>query len=147
MSKQKPPSSLIEAFRSLEAAEQIGVLVAEDGFDPETVRVIAAFLNIDHTWRMPSRRCPDRGRPTAAAYSWLMSGYVIDHIAIADAAGVSRQSVVERMAMLIGNRLIYPDGTINIWARKALQTEVAKRGRTQSKGKSKGKDDDKAAIN
>lgn len=148
MSKKKPPASLIDAFRAIEAVEQLGVLIAEDGFDQETLHVLSSFLHCEHTWREPSRKCPDNGRPTAAAYAWLMSGLTLDYVAIAEAAGVSRQAASARMAMLIGNRLVYPDGQIHKLARAALQGAIAKRARAgQRKGKDKDKDENKAAAN
>lgn len=124
---------LIAAFQASEQNEAVAVLLDEDGFDLVTIRVLNAWASSDHEWRQPTRPCPDEGRPTARAYAWLVAGMNIDYIAIADAAGVSRSQARQRLAQLLGNRLIYPDGQMAKVARAALQAAIAKRIRAAAR--------------
>lgn len=112
-----------------EQNESAAVLLDEEGFDLVTIRVLNAWVSSDHDWKQPSRPCPDDGRPTARAFAWLVAGMQIDYVAIADAAGVSRTQARQRLAQLLGNRLIYPDGSMAKVARAAMQAAIAKRVR------------------
>ena len=124
---------LIRAFQVGEQNEAAAIFIDEDGFDLVTIRVLSAWWHSDHDWVKPSRPCPDDGRPTARAYAWLISGMDIDYVAIADAAGVSRSQARARMARLIGNRLIYPDGQMAKVAKASMQAAIAKRVRSAVK--------------
>lgn len=102
-------------------------MMVTDGFDAETMRVLAAWQHQRQHWTSPSRPCPDDGRPTADAWSWLVSGWDIDVTGVAAAAGVSRMIAREKLDVLIGNHLIYPDGGMARAALSALKTHVAQR--------------------
>lgn len=122
-SMAKIPRDIVEAFR-VEAdrdVESIAVLLVDDGFEVGIMRVLASWPKLDHGWRKPKRPCPDDGKPTAAAWSWLVSGLELDYDAIASAAGVSRSVAREKVAVLLGNRLCLPDGTISKMASRSLQ--------------------------
>lgn len=105
----------------------------EEGFDAETIRVLVAWMHSAHAWKKPERGCPDDGRPTARAWAWLVSGMALDYVAIADAANVSRGVARARLGVLLGNRLIYPDGSIAQPARAALQSAIASRVKQKKK--------------
>lgn len=124
---------LIAAFQASEQNESAAILIDDEGFDFVTIRVLTAWWNSDHDWVEPTRPCPDDGQPTARAYAWLMSGASIDYVAIADAAGVSRAQARQRMAQLLGNRLIYPDGQMAKVAKASMQATIAKRVRAAAR--------------
>ncbi len=67
------------------------------------------------------------GMPTARTWAWLCSGYRTSFEAIAAGAGVSTEVARDRVAMLLHNRLVYPDGSMSKWLLAALKTHVAKR--------------------
>lgn len=124
----KPPTDLIEAFR-VEAdrdVESIAVLLIEDGFEVAIMRVLAAWPQIEHEWLEPKHARPDDGLPTAAAWRWLVSGLAIDYGDLAAAAGVDRATARAKLKMLLGCRLVLPDGTLSKTAHVSLQ-EHAKR--------------------
>ncbi len=128
--------SLISAFQGVEQADQIAGLLGAEGFDVEMIRVLAAWQQTEHIWKTPlAKNPPDRGMPTARSYAWLVSGWRLDYVAIADAAGVSRQCAQEKLAVLLGNRLIYPSGEMTKHARAALQSAIAKQIRGGAKKK------------
>lgn len=124
-----PPRELVEAFKVIADAriESLASFVVEDGFDAETMRVLSAWTVADVPWSRPPKPCPDGGRPTQRAWLWLMSGIEVDIHAIADATGLSRSLVLQKVRILIAARLVFPDGEISKPARAALQQAVAER--------------------
>lgn len=131
----RPPESLISAFRAAESIEDVASLAVEEGFDPEAMRVLAAWRHSDHLWFLPKTPCPDPSMPTARAWAWLVSGWSIDVRAIARAADVSESCARQKFELLLGNHLIYPDGSMSKPAQAALRAHVAKRVRGSAKRK------------
>lgn len=131
---------LVRAFQAAEQVEQVAALLGEDGFDVETIRVLSAWQTTEQVWKAPGHRQPDKGSPTARAWAWLVAGWRFDYVAIADAANVSRHVARARMAVLIGNRLIYPTGELTKAARGALQASIAKHIRGKKKKAEKADD-------
>lgn len=124
----------MEAFRSSEPGpESLAALLAEDGFDLESVRVLGAWMRAEHGWVKPRKPCPDDGRPTARAYRWLCSGMVYDETLLAMAAGLSLGRTREKLAVLFGSQLLYPFGQITNSALLAIRGTIAERARKGKK--------------
>lgn len=126
MVQSKPPGLLIAAFVEVEKLEDAAVLTSDEGFDADTMRVLAAWEKTRHTWTRPRKRCPG-SEANVDTWEWLTSGWEPDITAIADAASVSYAMARTAIAVLVGNRLIYPDGTMNEFARNSLRAHMAKR--------------------
>lgn len=131
------PLALIAAFRAAEKAEHLGTVLSEDGFDADAMRVLSATQQVEPSWVAPRRPCPDDGRPTAAAWAWLMSGWDPDFVELAQASGVSVPIARKKWSMLASSRLIYPDGSMTKWALAALKRHVITRLGATSKRKGK----------
>ncbi len=139
----RPPPDLLAAFKALEQPTDIAVLLIDDGFDAVLVRVLGAFEKANNRWDAPKRLCPDAGRPTPAAWDWLVSGWLFDYESISRGADISRDQTRERIAVLVQSRLIYPDGSISSHARKAITATVRQRLQAGSeRGGRKGKKND-----
>lgn len=121
-------NDLLAAFKAKEKLESGAALMDADGFDIETARVLAAWLTVEPTFK-PVGPMPDKGEPTARAWGWLIAGTQIDYPAIADAADVSIATARARIALLLGNRLIYPDGKAAKFAMDALRAALTVRVR------------------
>jgi hypothetical protein len=145
MPSDKPPLDLLAAFRALSHATDIAVLMIEDGFDALLVRVLSAFEKSQSSWSRPKKPMPDNGRPTPAAWAWLVSGWHFDYEGIALGANISRESARDRIAALVQNRLIFPDGTMSVDARKALVAAVKARLKAEAGGRKKSKDKEEQA--
>lgn len=124
-----PPKLLIETFRTNgeKQAESVSVMLEDEGFDAQTMRLLVAWMYTPHAWKRPRKPCPDEGMATAAAWRWLWSGITLDYAALADAANVTASSARQRMTMLIAARLVFPDGTIAKAARGAMTAAVTSR--------------------
>ena len=125
----QPPAGLLAAFRAAEQIEDIAVLTDAEGFDSEIMRVLSAWRHTDNVWVEPKKPCPDPGMPTAASWRWLVAGWTIDERAVARAADVTESTARVKLDVLIGNRLIYPDGGMAKAALAALKSHVGKRVR------------------
>lgn len=120
-----PPIALIDAFRLAEAtSEQVGAAVDGDGIDHRMVRVLVAWMHAEQSWLEPARPRPDGDRPTPASWRWLVEGWEMDYEAIAAAADVSVSVARNKMAVLVGCRLVYPDGKPSKAARLLVQGAI-----------------------
>lgn len=125
-------AALKRAEPSLEKGEvhQLGVLLGDDpddGLDAEALRVLAAWMMSEHAWTQPRAPRPQTGASTKSLYDWMVLGMNLDYMAIADAAGVTRNVARIKLAQLIGARMIYADGTIARAAKVALEAGIARR--------------------
>lgn len=137
----RPPDTLLKIFRDKESAAQIAVLAVEDGFEIDAMRVLSAWPNTPHVWIQPKEPCPEAY--SAEAWSWLVSGWSIDINAVAEAAGVSFNVARKKIDVLVGNRIIYPDGSMAKFATAALTSHVASRltsGKRKEEPKPKAKE-------
>ncbi len=80
--------------------------------DDEAVRVLAAFRNVTHRWRMPKKKALPDEATLIAKWEWLTSNWEVNIEGVAHAAGMSEDVAEMKLDMLIANRLVYPDGTI-----------------------------------
>jgi hypothetical protein len=117
-------ADLIEAFRvdaNRNVESIVVLLIEENDFEVASMRVLSSWAHVEVRWSRPRRAKPDDGRPTPAAWAWLVSGLDVDYDALSKAAGVSRAIARERTAVLLANKLVLPDGTISNPAHAALQ--------------------------
>jgi len=137
--KDELPHLLLDAFRRVESVDALGAMVTRkdgEGFDGDAIRVLAAWTSSDHRWVAPRAPCPDGGNPTAAAWKWLVSGWVIDIAYIAKATDLSMATTQAKIELLVSNRLIFPDGEMAKVAKAMLQASIRK-ALGREKGKSK----------
>ncbi len=127
--------ALVERFRLRETLEALAVLVIDDGFDLEAIRLLSAWQKAEHGWVQPSKPIPDDGRPTPRAYAWLVAGMDFEVEHLADAAGLSISTTRSKLAQLLAANLLLPDGEISKPARAAIQATIADRIRSKKKAK------------
>ncbi len=144
----RPPLDLLNAFKEIETPNQMAILMAEDDFDAELMRVLAVWPQLVLEWSTPAKPCPDAGKPTPRAWAWLTSGLELDYVAIAESAGIARNVARAKVDMLIAAHLVYPDGSVNQWASGALQEALkARLGMRDKKKAPKKSADDGGAAN
>lgn len=116
------PRTLLDAFRAMEA-ENLGVvavLLVDEGWNAESMRVLASWPRADLSWSKPPGKIPDDGKPTAKAWAWICAGLTVDFDRLAAAADVVPRVAREKVKMLLGAGLVYPDGSLSKPARAAL---------------------------
>ena len=118
--------SVLAPFRGLEQNTDAVVVLG----DEQAMRVLVAWQKIDNEWSPPATRVPvvtagGMGR----LWKWIVAGWDVLKIEreVARLAGVPRHIAHEKLEMLVGNRLIYPDGSMAGGARSALAIHTAKK--------------------
>lgn len=111
-------------FRGVED-NQDAIIILED---ENAMRVLVAWTHVDNTWYAPSTACPPivHGK-LAAAWDWIRAGWDLDERKVARLAGLPHGIVHGKLEVLIGNRLIYPDGSIAKGTKLALSAFTARR--------------------
>lgn len=68
------------------------------------------------------------GTPPSGAehkwWEWLWKNARYSHIEMAERTGVQGESLERKMQILIGNRVLYPDGTVNSFVQRYLREKV-----------------------
>ncbi len=130
---------VIAPFRAMESNEDAIPILG----DEDAMKCLAAWAKTDQLWRKPKKRAPVlKHNNHAAVWSWVDSGWHHDIGLVAVAAGLSQRIAAEKIAMLVVNRLIYPDGSMSKAARTSLNIYVAEKLGIKSKPATKPRRDD-----
>lgn len=132
--------TLLAKFRAMETNEDAAPIIGDD----DAMKVLSSWSKVDQAWRKPRGKAPVFAHDNhGLVWAWIRSGWTCDIEAVAAGAGVSERVAVEKLAILIGNRLIYPDGSTARGARIALQVWLAaKLGLKSKPAKAKRSGDD-----
>lgn len=65
----------------------------------------------------------------ASLWDWVVAGWDLEAVTqrVSRAAGVPVDVAHQKIEMLVGNRLIYPDGSMAKGARSALNVDIARK--------------------
>lgn len=120
--KQWPPKTLADALKWFagDPADNGVVVIGDD----DATRVLIAFRNTEHAWRMPKKLPPGENSSLVAKWKWLTSTWRFDVESIAKATALAEETVEIKLDVLLQNRLIYPDGSIARGALTALQANA-----------------------
>lgn len=113
---------IVEAFRAIDSNQDAIPVLG----DEEAMRVLVAWSKTDQRWKAP-RTKPPAMRPGnhATVWRWVVEGWTIDVTAVAKIAGVQVRVARDKLDMLVGLRLIFPDGVMASSAKTALNVHVA----------------------
>ena len=98
------------------------VLVVAD--DASLTRLVAAWPTV-----AVERKAADGEPPTRTEHEWwewLWKNTRYSQAEIAERTGIRGESLERRMQILIGNRVLYPDGTVNCFVERYLREKVLK---------------------
>lgn len=107
----------IAKFKAQEQPEDVLPLVGKDETAARLRRLVLAWGKIG-VERTGAPEAPNAGE--RELWRWLWEQVVWDDDELRQISGV-RGATAESMDILIGNRIIYPDGTISVFASKALK--------------------------
>ncbi len=109
-------------FKQNEKPEVV-LLVADN---PERVKLVLAWtnLNVKHTEKLTELR----GEGENEVWGWLWENAKYPKKELVEKIGVplSELGLESKMKPLIGNRIIYPDGTVNSFVQRYLREQVVK---------------------
>jgi hypothetical protein len=109
-------------FKQNERPEVV-LLLADN---PDLVKIIVAWTSLD-------TKCTDKlaelpGDSESEAWEWLWENTIYSLKELKDKSGTSLSEIAleNKMKPLIGNRIIYPDGTVNSFVERYLREQVVK---------------------
>jgi len=98
------------------------VLVVAD--DPERIKIVVAWTNLDvrHTGKLTE----PRGESEGEIWEWLWENTRYSPKELIDKIGISfsTSGLESKLRPLIGNRILYPDGTVNSYVQRYLRERV-----------------------
>ena len=109
----------LESFKNNEKAEAV-LLVAQSG---QLVRLLLAWERTPIRRRRRQSEISGKGSDQSR-WQWLWENVSYSVEDLAALSGLSADQVEKHMAVLRGNRLVHPDGTINRYAAQYLKTKV-----------------------
>ena len=100
--------------------------------NPEAVLLVAShkdYVNIASAWLHAEverkRRLPvNDARSEAETWAWLWENVRFSPESLQERSGVPEERFEQRLATLIANRALYPDGTVNSFVRRYLREKV-----------------------
>ena len=109
-------------FKQNERPEAV-LLVADN---PERIRIVVAWTNLDV--RRAEKLTELKGESENEAWEWLWKNAKYSRAELKEKIGVSfsESSLESKMRPLIGNRILYPDGTVNSFVQRYLREQVLK---------------------
>jgi len=124
---------ILQNFKDSEDAENLVPLIEDQSLRNGLVAWKSVSITYKNTGDCP---CKDE----TSKWNWLWQQIEYDSNTYAAVSGVKAQDVSTLILRLIGLRLIYPDGTVNVLARKYLQAMIMdkigkRRGRPTGSGK------------
>jgi hypothetical protein len=115
-------SEKLNWFKRNEKPETV-LLVADN---PDLVKIIVAWTSLDikHTDKLAELS----GDSERAIWDWLWQNTLFSLAELKEKAGIPLADwvVEKKMKPLIGNRIIYPDGTISSYVQRYLRERVVK---------------------
>jgi hypothetical protein len=110
----------LRRFKEKENPEAV-LLVADD---PEFTKVIVAWTNLDVRSVEKPTRPPGESERDVWDWLWANAQYSLEELA--EKSGLPTSLVERKLKRLIGNRVLYPDGTVNSFVQRYLRERVLK---------------------
>jgi len=113
-------SELMCHFKQNEAPEAV-LLVADD---PTLTKIVVAWNKLDVRPVKKPRRLPGESEHDQWDWLWANVSYSLDDLA--ERSGLAVSLVERKLKPLIGNRILYPDGSVNSFVQRYLRERVLK---------------------
>jgi hypothetical protein len=107
-------------FKENEKPEVV-LLVADE---PHLINIVVAWTNT--TIKRAEKLSPFRGDSEAKVWEWLWKNAVYSREELIAKSALSEYGFERKMSPLIGNRALYPDGTVNSFVQRYLRDRVLK---------------------
>ena len=107
-------------FKENEKPEVV-LLIADD---LDLIKIIVAWTNTTVT--RAQKLSPLRDDSESEAWEWLWNNVVYSREELATKSALTEYGFEKKMRPLIGNRVLYPDGTVNSFAQRYLRDRVLK---------------------
>ena len=116
-------------FRQNERPEVV-LLLADN---PDLVKIIVAWTSLDTNRADKLAKLPGDSESEKWAWLWENTTYSLKELKEKIGTSFSEIALENKMKPLIGNRIIYPDGTVNSFVERYLREQVVKLFETKPK--------------
>ncbi len=99
--------------------------------DPELMKIVVAWTSLDVRPVGKLTDSPDESDRKVWEWLWANTEYSVDDLA--EKSGLTARLVERKLRLLIGNRVLYPDGTVNSFVQRYLRERVLKLFDTKSR--------------
>lgn len=124
----------LDSFRQNEKPEAVLVIVD----NPELIKIVIAWTNVDvHTATKPTELL---GNSDSMVWEWLWTNaqYSLRELKIKANVAYSESVLTQKIELLAGNRVLYPDGTINTFVQRYLRERVRRLFETKASARRMG---------
>jgi hypothetical protein len=109
-------------FKQNEKPEAV-LLVADN---PDLVKIVVAWASLDVKRADRLTRLPGESEREIWEWLWQNTTYSLKELKEKIGTSLSEIALENKMRPLIGNRIIYPDGTVNSFVERYLREQVVK---------------------
>ena len=125
-------SERLQELKRNESPEAV-LFVADD---PELMKIVVAWTTLDvRPAEKPTDPPDERDRK---CWDWLWANVAYSVEDLAEKSGLAASRVERKLRPLIGNRVLYPDGTVNSFVQRYLRERVLKLFDTKPRKSTKG---------
>ncbi len=110
----------LRRFKENENPEVV-LLVADD---PEFTKIVVAWTSLDVRLAEKPSPCPGESEHEIWDWLWANAGYSLADLA--ERSGLTVPLIERKLKPLVGNRVLYPDGTVNSFVQRYLRERVLK---------------------
>jgi hypothetical protein len=100
---------------------EVMLLIADD---IDLIKIIVAWTNTTVT--RAQKLSPLRGDSDSEVWEWLWKNAVYSREELTAKSALTEYGIDKKMRPLIGNRVLYPDGTVNSFVQRYLRDRVLK---------------------
>lgn len=115
-----PYAEKLAHFKENEKPEVV-LLIADD---LDLIKIVVAWTNITVT--RAEELSPVRADSESEVWEWLWKNATYSREELAGKSALSEYGFDKKMRPLIGNRVLYPDGTVNSFVQRYLRDRVLK---------------------
>ena len=116
-------------FKQNERPEVV-LLLADN---PDLVKIVVAWTNLDVRRADKLTDCNAESESESWKWLWQNTNYRLGELKEKTGISLSEIALENKMKPLIGNRIIYPDGTVNSFVERYLRERVIKHFEEKSK--------------
>jgi hypothetical protein len=109
-------------FKQNEKPEAV-LLVADN---PDLVKIVIAWASLDVKRADRLTRLPGQSESEIWEWLWQNTKYLLSELKEKIGVSFSELALENKLKPLIGNRIIYPDGTVNSFVQRYLKEQVVK---------------------
>ncbi len=120
--KEDPYAEKLAWFKQNERPEAV-LLIADE---PDRIKIVIAWTSLDVKRAKKLTNLKGESENEVWAWLWENAEYSRKELVVKIGVPLAESGLENKMKPLIGNRILYPDGTVNSFAQRYLREQVVK---------------------